>query len=380
MSKKNVIIGMSGGVDSSTAAYLLQTQGHRVRGLFMKNWEEDDTENYCSAGVDFEDATQAAELLDIPIFSRNFASEYWENVFTDFLDQYAAGRTPNPDVICNREIKFKTFLDHAVELGADFIATGHYARIIKQDKQYLLCKAFDLNKDQSYFLYTLGQKQLAKTLFPLGEINKPEVRKLAKQIGLNNYAKKDSTGICFIGERNFKQFLSQYLPAKPGKMVTSEGKIIGEHDGLMYYTLGQRQGLGIGGQAGDKGEPWYVVGKDLHNNRLLVAQGHDHPLLFSDNLVAEECHWVGDAPADLPFRCSAKTRYRQPDQTCTITQLDNNVCRVEFDRAQRAVTPGQSCVFYKDDICLGGGIIQSTSNKLSITVQTEQSIDVYTKG
>jgi len=362
LSKKNVIIGLSGGVDSSTAAYLLQSQGHSVRGLFMKNWEEDDSDQYCSARVDLDDATQAANLLNISLFSRNFASEYWENVFTDFLNEYAAGRTPNPDVICNREIKFKTFLNHAIDLGADCIATGHYARIVKRNDQYLLCKAFDLNKDQSYFLYTLGQKQLAKTLFPLGEINKPEVREIAKQIGLKNHAKKDSTGICFIGERNFKQFLSQYLPAKHGIMITPEGNVIGEHDGLMYYTLGQRQGLGIGGQAGSKGEPWYVVGKDLDNNRLLVAQGHDHPLLFSDNLVAEDCHWVSHAPADIPFQCTAKTRYRQKDQACTITQLDEDVCQVAFDQAQRAVTPGQSCVFYKDDICLGGGIIRSTSN------------------
>ena len=363
MSKKNVIVGMSGGVDSSIAAYLLQSQGHSVRGLFMKNWEEDDNDKYCSASVDLEDATQAAELLNIPIFSRNFASEYWENVFTDFLSEYAAGRTPNPDVICNREIKFKTFLEHALDLGADYIATGHYARILKQNNQYFLCKAFDLNKDQSYFLYTLGQKQLATSLFPLGEINKPEVRELAKQIGLNNYAKKDSTGICIIGERNIKEFLSQYLPAKPGIMATPEGKIIGKHDGLMYYTLGQRQGLGIGGQAGTNDEPWYVVGKDLENNRLLVAQGHDHPLLFSDNLIAEELHWVTNAPEELPFRCAAKTRYRQLDQACTITSLDNDVCHVEFDQPQRAVTPGQSCVFYKDDICLGGGVILKTSVK-----------------
>jgi len=363
MSKKNVIIGLSGGVDSSISAYLLQAQGYIVRALFMKNWEEDDNDKHCSASVDLEDATQVAKLLEIPLYSRNFASEYWENVFTDFLHEYAAGRTPNPDVICNREIKFKTFLEQAIDLGADFIATGHYARISIKDNQYYLCKAIDLNKDQSYFLYTLGQKQLAKTLFPLGEISKPEVRELAKKIGLKNYAKKDSTGICFIGERNFKEFLSQYLPANPGVMATPEGKIIGEHDGLMYYTLGQRQGLGIGGQAGGKGEPWYVVSKDLENNRLLVAQGHDHPLLFSNCLVAEEVHWITGAPRDLPFRCTAKTRYRQLDQTCTITYLDNDVCHVAFDQPQRAVTPGQYCVFYKDDICLGGGIILSTSVK-----------------
>ncbi len=366
MLKNNVIIGMSGGVDSSIAAYLLQSQGHSVRGLFMKNWEEDDSEKYCSASIDLEDASLAAELLNMPIYSRNFATEYWENVFTHFLNEYAAGRTPNPDVLCNREIKFKTFLEHAIDFGADVIATGHYARITKQDDQYLLCKALDSNKDQSYFLYTLGQAQLSKTLFPLGEIRKPEVRELAKQIGLSNHAKKDSTGICFIGERNFKAFLSQYLPAKPGIMTTPEGATIGEHDGLMYYTLGQRQGLGIGGQAGAKGEPWYVVGKDLENNRLLVAQGHNHPLLFSDSLIAEDLYWVTKAPEDLPFRCTAKTRYRQTDQACTITHLDNDTCHVEFDEPQRAVTPGQSCVFYQDDVCLGGGIILNSSTHLTM--------------
>ncbi len=359
--RKFVIVGISGGVDSSVAALLLKQQGYRVEGLFMKNWEEDDSEEYCSAAADLADARAVCDRLGIPLHTINFSAEYWERVFSHFLAEYSAGRTPNPDILCNKEIKFRAFLDHALTLGADAIATGHYARV-RQDThgRFQLLKGLDPDKDQSYFLYTLQQDQLAHALFPVGELRKSEVRQLARDHGLVTHDKKDSTGICFIGERRFKEFLSRFLPARPGEMRTPEGELIGRHDGLMYYTLGQRQGLGIGGRRDGSDEPWYVVGKEIEHNTLLVAQGHDHPRLFCEGLLAGQLHWTaGQSPA-LPCDCSAKVRYRQSDQSCTITALQGEHCRVEFGQAQRAVTPGQSVVFYHGEICLGGGIIERT--------------------
>ena len=355
---QKIVVGISGGVDSSVTASLLQQQGHEVQGLFMKNWEEDDDSEYCSATVDLEDASQICTTLNIPLHTRNFASEYWDNVFHYFLEEYRIGRTPNPDVLCNKEIKFKVFLEQALVLGANYIATGHYARVAFRDGYYRLLKAKDTNKDQTYFLHALNQQQLEKTWFPLGELTKPEVRHLAEQAQFSNHAKKDSTGICFIGERKFKDFLSQYLPAQPGVMQTPDGKIMGQHDGLMYYTFGQRQGLGIGGDRDSSGDPWYVVGKNLDENILIVAQGHNHPLLFRDELSADQLNWIAETPQQFPFRCMAKTRYRQSDQACTITQLDGDQCHVHFDEPQRAITPGQSVVFYQGDECLGGGVIK----------------------
>jgi len=357
---KKIIVGMSGGVDSSVAALRLQQQGHEVAGLFMKNWEEDDTQTYCSAAEDLRDAQAVCDKLAIPLHLVNFSSDYWDNVFSQCLQEYQAGRTPNPDVLCNREIKFKIFLDHALQLGGSAIATGHYVRVAQREDKFVLLKGLDPNKDQSYFLYTLGQQALEKSLFPIGELHKNQVRELAMQAGLVTSAKKDSTGICFIGERPFKLFLERFLPAQPGDMVTPDGTILGKHDGVMFYTLGQRQGLHIGGMTHSNGEPWYVVGKDIKNNRLIVAQGHDHPQLFSHGLHAEQLSWITAPPLQLPYYCHAKTRYRQPDQACSITQWTETGCQVQFQSPQRAVTPGQSVVFYQDDCCLGGGIITST--------------------
>ncbi|MBQ0724590.1 MAG: tRNA 2-thiouridine(34) synthase MnmA [Cycloclasticus sp.] len=360
MSTKKIIIGMSGGVDSSVAALRLLEQGHQVTGLFMKNWDEDDDSEYCTAKEDLADAQQVCDKLGIQLKTVNFAAEYWDNVFEDFLQEYAAGRTPNPDILCNREIKFKAFLDYATTLGADYIATGHYTQIGHQHDQFQLLRGHDANKDQSYFLYTLGQHQLRHSLFPIGDMEKPAVRELAQQAGFINSRKKDSTGICFIGERKFKDFLQRYLPAQPGEMKTPEGETIGQHQGLMYYTLGQRQGLGIGGVKTAAEEPWYVVKKDLINNVLIVAQGHDHPLMQSHTLNASQLSWVsGNAPSD-DFSCTAKTRYRQKDQACRVTIKADASCVVTFDQTQRAVTPGQSVVLYNNDQCLGGGIIDST--------------------
>jgi tRNA-uridine 2-sulfurtransferase len=356
---QQVIVGLSGGVDSSVAAILLQQQGYRVEGLFMKNWEEDDTQDYCSAEVDLADAQSVSETLNLKLHAINFSAEYWDEVFSHFLTEYEAGRTPNPDILCNREIKFKAFLDHAMHLGADFIATGHYARSRRVDGHYQLLKGLDNGKDQSYFLYTLGQNQLAKALFPVGELQKSEVRKIAEEHHLVTHDKKDSTGICFIGERNFRDFLSRYLPAKPGEIQTPEGKVIGHHNGLMYYTLGQRQGLGIGGVPGSSDEPWYVVEKDMQRNVLIAVQGQDHPLLYSSTLTAGQLSWVDGKGPQAPYRCKAKTRYRQPDQACTINRIDEQGCEVIFDEPQLAVTPGQSVVFYDGEICLGGGVIES---------------------
>lgn len=357
-SQKHVIVGLSGGVDSSVAALLLKQQGYRVEGLFMKNWEEDDTQEVCTAAEDLQDAQAVADRLDIPLHTVNFSAEYWDRVFSYFLKEYEAGRTPNPDILCNTEIKFKAFLEHALRLGADAIATGHYARVAKGDEGYRLLKGLDANKDQSYFLHGLNQYQLSHALFPLGELEKARVRELAEENALVTFAKKDSTGICFIGERNFKQFLSRYIPAQSGDICTPEGQVIGRHDGLMYYTLGQRQGLGIGGVKDAPEEPWFVVAKDMENNRLIAVQGHEHPLLLSQGLIAEQAHWITDTAPALPVKCSAKTRYRQADQACTVYSDREGQLHVEFDEPQRAVTPGQSVVFYVGEQCLGGAIIQ----------------------
>ncbi len=355
-SPQHIVVGLSGGVDSSTSALLLKEQGLRVEGMFMKNWVDPDDEQ-CPIETDLADARQVAERIDIPFHLVNFAPEYWDRVFSHFLAEYRAGRTPNPDILCNREIKFDVFLKQALELGADAIATGHYARIDEQDGRYRLRKGRDGNKDQSYFLYTLNQYQLSHALFPIGELEKTQVRRLAEAADFVTHAKKDSTGICFIGERHFGEFLSRYIPAQPGLMQTPEGRTVAEHQGLMYYTLGQRKGLGIGGSKEGSDDPWFVVGKKIDENLLVVAQGHDHELLKSRSLQAEQLHWTAGTPPSLPLRCKAKTRYRQPDQDCWITELDEQGCKVVFDHPQRAVTPGQSVVFYLGDECLGGGII-----------------------
>ena len=365
-STQQIIVGMSGGVDSSVTALLLHQQGLSISGVFMKNWEDKDPDGVCPAAIDAQDAMLVCDKIGIPMDAVNFANEYWDRVFQYFLDEYKSGRTPNPDILCNKEIKFKAFLDYAIQHGADKIATGHYARIAEKDGHFKLLKGKDSNKDQSYFLYTLGQAQLSKALFPLGELPKSEVRKIAAEAGFENHAKKDSTGICFIGEREFKTFLNTYLPAQPGEIQTLEGRTIGQHDGLMFHTIGQRKGLKIGGLKEDSsGEPWYVVDKDLQRNVLLVAQGTDHPALYKQALSAIDLHWVsGQAPAS-PYHCSAKVRYRQNDQPCTITTIEHGIATVLFEQPQRAVTPGQSIVFYNQDECLGGGIIDQISNDLS---------------
>jgi tRNA-specific 2-thiouridylase len=355
---QHIILGMSGGVDSSVAALLLQQQGYQVEGLFMKNWEEDDTEEHCSAEEDLRDAQAVCDQLGIRLHTINFSAEYWDRVFEYFLAEYRAGRTPNPDIMCNKEIKFRAFLDHALDLGADAIATGHYARVQHgSDNRYHMLKGKDGNKDQTYFLYTLDQHQLSHTLFPVGELEKTEVRRIAHEAGFVNDDKKDSTGICFIGERNFREFLQRYLPARPGEMHDTDGKLLGSHDGLMYYTLGQRQGLGIGGRADSSEEPWYVVDKKMDSNTLVVAQGHDHPALLRSTLRAIDLHWTAGTPPSDSFACTAKTRYRQADQSCQVDINGDGSCHVRFDQPQRAITPGQSVVFYADDECLGGGII-----------------------
>jgi tRNA-specific 2-thiouridylase len=361
-SKPYVIVGISGGVDSSVAALLLLEQGYHVEGLFMKNWEEDDTEEYCSAAVDLADAQAVCDKLGIKLHTANFSAEYWDRVFEYFLAEYKAGRTPNPDIMCNKEIKFKAFLDYALDMGADYIATGHYARVDDtKSGEIQMLRGIDNNKDQTYFLYTLGQTQLSKTLFPVGEIEKSEVRDIAEKAGFVTAKKKDSTGICFIGERKFKDFLQRFLPAQPGNIITPNGEIIGEHHGLMYYTLGQRQGLGIGGLKTASEAPWFVVDKRLESNELVAAQGHNHPLLLHSKLDASQLHWVADIPPNKRFTCTAKTRYRQADQTCHVTLKENNTCDVIFEDPQRAITPGQSVVFYQGEICLGGGIIDTMS-------------------
>ncbi len=353
-----VIVGMSGGVDSSVSAWLLMQQGYRVQGLFMKNWEEDDGTDYCTAKEDLADAQAVCDRLGIRLHTANFAAEYWDNVFEHFLNEYRAGRTPNPDILCNKEIKFKAFLDYAEHLGADFIATGHYVRRSADETCAKLLKGLDANKDQSYFLHAVNGAQIAKTLFPVGALEKPEVRRIATEQGFINHAKKDSTGICFIGERRFKDFLQQYLPAQPGNIETDEGRVIGQHQGLMYYTLGQRQGIGIGGQKDASEAPWYVVHKDLVRNVLVIGQGHEHALMQSRFLRTRQVDWACGEPK-LPLEAQAKTRYRQPDQACRIHR-DSEGYVVEFMEPQRAVTPGQSVVFYTGEECLGGGVIEET--------------------
>ncbi|MDO9764003.1 tRNA 2-thiouridine(34) synthase MnmA [Glaesserella parasuis] len=357
--KKKVICGMSGGVDSSVSAFILQQQGYQVEGLFMKNWEEDDDTDYCTAAADLADAQAVCDKLSIKLHKINFAAEYWDNVFEHFLAEYKAGRTPNPDILCNKEIKFKAFLEYAAEdLGADFIATGHYVRRPPLDQHPKLLRGLDSNKDQSYFLYTLSEQQVAQSLFPVGDIEKPIVRAIAEDLGLATAKKKDSTGICFIGERKFKDFLARYLPAQAGDIKTVDGQVIGRHDGLMYHTLGQRKGLGIGGVKGASENAWYVVEKDLVNNVLIVAQGQDNSALLSSGLIASQLHWVDRQPIREKLRCTVKTRYRQADILCEIQPLDDETIRVIFDEPQIAVTPGQSAVFYQGEVCLGGGIIE----------------------
>ncbi|HGJ5892200.1 MAG TPA: tRNA 2-thiouridine(34) synthase MnmA [Arsenophonus apicola] len=357
---KKVIVGMSGGVDSSVAAYLLKQQGYQVAGLFMKNWEEDDNEEYCAAATDLADAQSVCDKLDIELHTVNFAAEYWDNVFAHFLAEYKAGRTPNPDILCNKEIKFKAFLEFAAQdLAADYIASGHYARRKTVDGCHQLLRGLDNNKDQSYFLYALDQSQLAQSLFPIGELEKSTVRRIAEELGLITAKKKDSTGICFIGERKFRDFLARYLPAKPGAIITVDGKTLGQHSGLMYHTLGQRKGLGIGGVKEANDDPWYVVDKDIKNNRLIVAQGHNHPRLMSTGLIVQQIHWINPPALNETKQCTVKTRYRQPDIPCTIEQFSDNKIAVQFDYPIAAVTPGQSAVFYHGEICLGGGVIET---------------------
>jgi len=348
---------MSGGVDSSVAALLLKRQGYDVIGLFMKNWEDDDTGEYCSTRQDFLDAAGAADVIDIPLEAVNFSAEYKDRVFAEFLREYQAGRTPNPDVLCNAEIKFKAFLDHAMDLGATRIATGHYARLREKGGMLELLRGVDPDKDQSYFLHRLTQAQLARTMFPVGELKKAEVRRIAAEARLPNHAKKDSTGICFIGERPFRDFLRRYLPREPGPIRTPEGRQVGEHIGLAFYTIGQRKGIGIGGTSGGESDAWYVAQKDLGENTLVVVQGHDHPLLLKRTLAAQEASWIsGDAPAEGATH-SGKTRYRQPDSVCFVTRSENDEIALEFAQPQWAVTPGQSVVLYDGDQCLGGAVI-----------------------
>ena len=353
---ERIVVGMSGGVDSSVAALLLKEQGYDVVGVFMKNWEEQDENGVCTAEEDWRDVQDVCGQIGIPCYSVNFAKEYWDRVFSYFLKEYRAGRTPNPDVLCNREIKFRAFLAFAMSLGAARMATGHFVRT---DGEGHLLKGTDPNKDQSYFLYMVHADQLKKSLFPVGGMTKAQVREIAAAHGLPVSSKKDSTGVCFIGERNFKKFLAEYLPAQPGDMVSPNGEVVGRHDGLMYYTLGQRRGLGIGGR-GD-GRSWFVIGKDLENNRLLVAQGEDHPMLYSERCVAEDVTWVGEPPMreGERIRCTVKYRYRQPDQEAEVTLQDGRLL-IHALTPQRAVTPGQSAVLYQGDVCLGGGIVQST--------------------
>ena len=346
-----VVVGMSGGVDSSAAALLLKREGHEVLGLFMKNWGEDD--EYCRSRQDFVDAAAAADVMGVELEAVNFSAEYKDRVFADFLREYAAGRTPNPDVLCNAEIKFRAFLDHAMRLGAEGIATGHYARTRKTNGRIELLRGSDASKDQSYFLHRLTQEQLSRVLFPVGALKKSEVRRIAREAGLPNHAKKDSTGICFIGERPFREFLNRYLPKKPGPIKTPDERIVGEHIGLAFYTIGQRKGIGIGGP----GEPWYVAQKRLEANELVVVQGHDHPLLMQRSLAAADASWIAGAPPAAPSAHSAKTRYRQADAPCTLKRVLNSDILVEFGEPQWAVTPGQSVVLYDAEACLGGGII-----------------------
>lgn len=348
-----VVVGMSGGVDSSVAALLLKRQGYDVIGIFMKNWDDTDENGVCTATEDYEDVIRVCNQIGIPYYAVNFEKQYWDKVFTYFLNEYKAGRTPNPDVMCNKEIKFKAFLEHALKLGADYLATGHYARVSERDGEIKMLRGVDENKDQTYFLNQLTQEQLQKVLFPIGELEKSKVREIAKEAELATATKKDSTGICFIGERNFKEFLGNYLPAQPGNMETFDGEVKGRHDGLMYYTIGQRHGLGIGGS----GEPWFVIGKDLERNVLYVGQGFHHEKLYSHSLIATDVSWTSATPPAKEFECTAKFRYRQQDNKVTVKLLENNKVEVVFAEPIRAITPGQAAVFYDGDVCLGGGTI-----------------------
>jgi tRNA-uridine 2-sulfurtransferase len=361
--RSRVVVGLSGGVDSAVTAWLLKQQGHDVVGIFMKNWEDDDDSEYCSSNVDFVDAAAVADVVGIELEHVNFAAEYKDRVFAEFLREYQAGRTPNPDVLCNAEIKFKAFLDHAMRLGADKIATGHYARVREVDGRFELLKGLDPAKDQSYFLHRLTQAQLARALFPVGELKKSEVRRIAAEVGLPNAKKKDSTGICFIGERPFREFLNRYLQQQPGPMLDERGREVGRHVGLSFYTLGQRQGLGIGGvkSGGGEHQPWYVAGKDLARNVLRVVQGHDHPTLLSHALRADDCSWTAGHPPPAAL-LAAKTRYRQADAPCRHTPVATAAgdgFELHFDQPQWAVTPGQSAVLYDGEVCLGGGVIST---------------------
>ena len=360
LKNKRVVLGMSGGVDSSVAAILLKEQGYEVIGVFMKNWEEKDDNGNCMAEEDYKDVVTVAEQLDIPYYSVNFVKEYWDKVFTYFLDEYKKGRTPNPDVMCNKEIKFKAFLDYAIKLGADYVATGHYARIIHEEKdgkiKSVMLRGIDDNKDQTYFLCQLSQKQLEKVLFPIGEYTKPQIREIAEKYNLATAKKKDSTGICFIGERDFNEFLSKYLPAKGGNIVNTEGKILGKHNGLMYYTIGQRKGIGIGNSKEGTGEPWFVVDKNLETNELIVTQG-DRSVLYSKGLIATDFNFINMEDIEFPLECTVKFRYRQSDSKAVIKKLPDEKYEVLFDEPQKAVTPGQIVVAYKDEVCLGGGVI-----------------------
>lgn len=362
MAQQRVVVGLSGGVDSAVTAYLLKQQGYDVVGIFMKNWEDDDDSAYCSSNIDFIDAAAVADVLGIEIEHVNFAADYKDRVFAEFLREYSAGRTPNPDVLCNAEIKFKAFLDHAMRLGAEKIATGHYARV-RQDPAtglFELLKGLDHTKDQSYFLHRLNQQQLSKTLFPVGELKKTEVRRIADEIGLPNAKKKDSTGICFIGERPFREFLNRYIANAPGPIKDERGRVIAQHVGLSFYTLGQRQGLGIGGVKGRPEEPWFVARKDMDTNTLWVVQGHEHPWLLSQRLVADDTSWVAGAPP-AAGALAAKTRYRQADAACAVAPEPGGAFALDFDAAQWAVTPGQSAVLYNGEVCLGGGVIRQSA-------------------
>ncbi len=350
---QTVVVGMSGGVDSSVSALLLKNAGYKVIGMFMKNWEETGPDGVCRSAQDAEDAATVCRQLDIPFYTVSFCKEYMDRVFESFLAELKLGRTPNPDILCNREIKFQSFLERAIELGGDFLATGHYCRKAFIDDEWRLLKGIDTSKDQSYFVYTLNAAKLKQTLFPVGNLPKSEVRRLAVEAGLSTAGKKDSTGICFIGKRDFKEFVSQYLPYHQGEMLTPSGEVVGKHDGVAYYTIGQRKGLGIGGA----GDAWFVVGKDVERNVLIVVQGSDHPALYKRALLATAPSWVAEAPTTFPLRCSAKIRYRQPDAPCTIIGLDDEQLHVVFDEPQKAITPSQAIVFYQDDLCLGGATI-----------------------
>jgi tRNA-specific 2-thiouridylase len=371
MDRKRIIVGMSGGVDSSVAALLLKQQGHEVVGLFMKNWEDDDTEEFCTSRQDLIDAVAVADRLGIEIETVNFSAEYKDRVFAEFLAEYSAGRTPNPDVLCNAEIKFRAFLDHALGLGADSIATGHYARIADVEGRRDLLRGCDRAKDQSYFLYRLNPAQLARSIFPIGALDKHTVRRIARENALSVHDKPGSTGICFIGERPFREFLNRYLPAQPGDICTADGEVVGRHAGLMFHTIGQRQGLGIGGRKRSDGSPWYVVGKHMADNRLIVAQGREHPLLFAGALTCTRLVWTRGSPPDPSRAYSAKIRYRQADVPCRLRHLGPDRCMLVFDAPQWAVTPGQSAVLYDGETCLGGGIIETPHAAVTAASLTE---------